>query len=240
MAPRWSLKRAKQIWTSVGWTGLWSMNLWGTRHGNRALAARLADFLQFIQKTSTLSYQEKDLTSKKKATKTFKPKGQPWERQARSQCALTHRIREDGKRFSSEEGRETTSDTTPLASVAGSVRMQPTDSDRSVRVTPKKTCEASPPSQDDLWVMVKNLSQQVAAQQAELTTFVDALVLQQKAMTIQQKATANTEKILSNLVDHMTSINEATQATVAAILARLEAGPAVPQIVVADNKDYSP
>ncbi|KAH6595401.1 hypothetical protein BASA61_003821 [Batrachochytrium salamandrivorans] len=154
--------------------------------------------------------------AKKNATKTFKPKGQPWERQARSQCALTHRIREDGEIFSSEEGRETTSDTTPLASVAGSVRMQPTDSDRS------------------------NLSQQAAAQQAELTTFVDALVLQQKAMTIQQKATANTEKILSNLVDQMASINEATQATVAAILARLEAGPAVPQIVVADNKDYSP
>ncbi|KAH6577011.1 hypothetical protein BASA60_004247 [Batrachochytrium salamandrivorans] len=198
MAPRWSLKRAKQIWTSVGWTGLWSMNLWGQGMGNHG-------------------------------------KGKP-----APSGALTHRIREDGKRFSSEEGRETTSDTTPLASVAGSVRMQPTDSDRSVRVTPKKTCEASPPSQDDLWVVVKNLSQQVAAQQAELTTFVDALVLQQKAMTIQQKATANTEKILSNLVDHMTSINEATQATVAAILAKLEAGPAVPQIVVADNKDYSP
>ncbi|KAH9263493.1 hypothetical protein BASA83_013129 [Batrachochytrium salamandrivorans] len=35
--------------------------------------------------------------------------------------AFTHRIREDGEVFSSEEGRETSSDTTPLASVAGSV-----------------------------------------------------------------------------------------------------------------------
>ncbi|KAH6576272.1 hypothetical protein BASA62_001527 [Batrachochytrium salamandrivorans] len=209
MAPRWSLKRAKQIWTSVGWTGLWSMNLWGTRHGNRALAAR------FIQKTSTLHTRRKISPAKKKPQKRSNPKGNHGKGKPAPSGALTHRIREDGKRFSSEEGRETTSDTTPLASVAGSVRMQPTDSDRSVRVTPKKTCEASPPSQDDLWVM-------------------------QKAMTIQQKATANTEKILSNLVDHMTSINEATQATVAAILARLEAGPAVPQIVVADNKDYSP
>ncbi|KAH9250152.1 hypothetical protein BASA81_012030 [Batrachochytrium salamandrivorans] len=29
LAPRWSLEMAKQIWTSSGWTGLWSMNLWG-------------------------------------------------------------------------------------------------------------------------------------------------------------------------------------------------------------------
>ncbi|KAH9263456.1 hypothetical protein BASA83_013147 [Batrachochytrium salamandrivorans] len=52
--------------------------------------------------------------------------------------AFTHRIREDGEIFSSEEGRETSSDTTPLASVAGSVRMRSTDSDRSVRATPKR------------------------------------------------------------------------------------------------------
>ncbi|KAH6573285.1 hypothetical protein BASA60_006124 [Batrachochytrium salamandrivorans] len=39
--------------------------------------------------------------------------------------------REDGEVFSSEEGRDTSSDTTPLASVAGSVRMRSTDSDRS-------------------------------------------------------------------------------------------------------------
>ncbi|KAH6599514.1 hypothetical protein BASA61_002546 [Batrachochytrium salamandrivorans] len=75
--------------------------------------------------------------------------------------AFTHRIREDGEVFSSEEGRETSSDTTPLASVAGSVRMRSTDSDRSVRATPKKARDASPPPQDDLWVVVKNLSQQV-------------------------------------------------------------------------------
>ncbi|KAH9264860.1 hypothetical protein BASA83_011606 [Batrachochytrium salamandrivorans] len=40
--------------------------------------------------------------------------------------------------------------TTPLASVAGSVRMRSTDSDRSVRATPKKARDASPPPQDDL------------------------------------------------------------------------------------------
>ncbi|KAH6570876.1 hypothetical protein BASA60_007482 [Batrachochytrium salamandrivorans] len=51
---------------------------------------------------------------------------------------FTHRIREDGEIFSGEEGRETSSDTTPLASVAGSVRMRSTDSDRSVRATPKR------------------------------------------------------------------------------------------------------
>ncbi|KAH9250982.1 hypothetical protein BASA81_011240 [Batrachochytrium salamandrivorans] len=44
--------------------------------------------------------------------------------------AFTNRIREDGEIFSGEEGRETSSDTTPLASVAGSVRMRSTDSDR--------------------------------------------------------------------------------------------------------------
>ncbi|KAH6583278.1 hypothetical protein BASA61_008096 [Batrachochytrium salamandrivorans] len=85
--------------------------------------------------------------------------------------AFTHRIREDGEVFSSEEGRETSSDTTPLASVAGSVRMRSTDSDRSVRATPKKARDASPPPQDDLWVVVKNLSQQVAAQQAEMDAY---------------------------------------------------------------------
>ncbi|KAH9246653.1 hypothetical protein BASA81_015778 [Batrachochytrium salamandrivorans] len=106
--------------------------------------------------------------------------------------AFTHRIREDGEIFSSEEGRDTSSDTTPLASVAGSVRMRSTDSDRSVRATPKKAREASPPPQDDLWVVVKNLSQQVAAQQAEM----DAL---RNTIALQQKATANLEKILSNM-----------------------------------------
>ncbi|KAH9250157.1 hypothetical protein BASA81_012035 [Batrachochytrium salamandrivorans] len=93
--------------------------------------------------------------------KKCKPKKQPRERQTRSRGAFTHRIREDGEIFSSEEGRETSSDTTPLASVAGSVRMRSTDSDRSVRATPKKARDASPPPQDDLWVVVKNLSQQV-------------------------------------------------------------------------------
>ncbi|KAH9245558.1 hypothetical protein BASA81_016938 [Batrachochytrium salamandrivorans] len=112
--------------------------------------------------------------------------------------AFTHRIREDGEIFSSEEGRETSSDTTPLASVAGSVRMRSTDSDRSVRATPKKARDASPPPQDDLWVVVKNLSQQVAAQQAEM----DAL---RNTIALQQKATANLEKILSNMASQAAS-----------------------------------
>ncbi|KAH9270547.1 hypothetical protein BASA83_007360 [Batrachochytrium salamandrivorans] len=102
----------------------------GTRHDNRALAARNHG------------------------------KGKP-----APSGAFTHRIREDGEVFSSEEGRDTSSDTTPLASVAGSVRMRSTDSDRSVRATPKKARDVSPPPQDDLWVVVKNLSQQFAAQQ---------------------------------------------------------------------------
>ncbi|KAH6589362.1 hypothetical protein BASA50_010107 [Batrachochytrium salamandrivorans] len=37
---------AKQIWTSSGWTGTVEHESMGTRHDNRALAARLADFLQ--------------------------------------------------------------------------------------------------------------------------------------------------------------------------------------------------
>ncbi|KAH6587316.1 hypothetical protein BASA50_001322 [Batrachochytrium salamandrivorans] len=146
--------------------------------------------------------------------------------------AFTHRIREDGEVFSSEEGRETSSDTTPLASVAGSIRMRSTDSDRSVRATPKKVRKASPPPQDDLWVIVKNLSQQVAAQQAEM----DAL---RNTIALQQKATANLEKILSNMASQAASTSEATQAALAAILARLEVGLDVPQVVVADI-DYPP
>ncbi|KAH9262839.1 hypothetical protein BASA83_013735 [Batrachochytrium salamandrivorans] len=147
--------------------------------------------------------------------------------------AFTHRIREDGEIFSSEEGRETSSDTTPLASVAGSVRMRSTDSDRSVRATPKKARDASPPPQDDLWVVVKNLSQQVAAQQAEM----DAL---RNTIALQQKATANLEKILSNMASQAASTSEATQTALAAILARLEVKPVVPQVVVPNNKDYPP
>ncbi|KAH9270608.1 hypothetical protein BASA83_007201 [Batrachochytrium salamandrivorans] len=47
---------AKQIWTNVGWTGLWSMNLWGRGMIIGQLAARLADFLQvaYWQYQSTL------------------------------------------------------------------------------------------------------------------------------------------------------------------------------------------
>ncbi|KAH9265143.1 hypothetical protein BASA83_011299 [Batrachochytrium salamandrivorans] len=113
----------------------------------------------------------------------------------------------------------------PLASVAGSVRMRSTDSDRSVRATPKKARDASPPPQDDLWVVVKNLSQQFAAQQAEM----DAL---RNTIALQQKATANLEKILSNMASQAASTSEATQAALAAILARLEVGLDVPKVVV--------
>ncbi|KAH6565078.1 hypothetical protein BASA62_007536 [Batrachochytrium salamandrivorans] len=74
--------------------------------------------------------------------------------------------------------------------------MRSTDSDRSVRATPKKARDASPPPQDDLWVVVKNLSQQVAAQQAEM----DAL---RNTIALQQKATANLEKV-NDLVIYLT------------------------------------
>ncbi|KAH9262836.1 hypothetical protein BASA83_013732 [Batrachochytrium salamandrivorans] len=76
--------------------------------------------------------------------------------------------------------------------------MRSTDSDRSVRATPKKARDASPPPQDDLWVVVKNLSQQVAAQQAEM----DAL---RNTIALQQRATANLEKILSNMASQAAS-----------------------------------
>ncbi|KAH9253451.1 hypothetical protein BASA81_008497 [Batrachochytrium salamandrivorans] len=153
--------------------------------------------------------------------------------------AFTHRIREDGEVFSSEEGRDTSSDTTPLASVAGSVRMRSTDSDRSVRATPKKARDASPPPQDDLWVVVKNLSQQFAAQQTELATLSNAFALQQKTIADLEKINRDLEKVLSNMASQMTSTSEATQTALAAILARLEVGPVVPKVVVADI-DYPP
>ncbi|KAH9246739.1 hypothetical protein BASA81_015703 [Batrachochytrium salamandrivorans] len=72
--------------------------------------------------------------------------------------------------------------------------------------------------EDDLWVVVKNLSQQVAAQQAEM----DAL---RNTIAFQQKATANLEKVLSNMASQAASTSEATQAALAAILARLEVKP---------------
>ncbi|KAH9256724.1 hypothetical protein BASA81_005018 [Batrachochytrium salamandrivorans] len=153
--------------------------------------------------------------------------------------AFTHRIREDGEVFSSEEGRETSSDTTPLASVAGSVRMRSTDSDRSVRATPKKARDASPPPQDDLWVVVKNLSQQFAAQQTELATLSNAFALQQKTIADLEKINRDLEKVLSNMASQMTSTSETTQTALAAILARLEVKPVVPKVVVADI-DYPP
>ncbi|KAH9256731.1 hypothetical protein BASA81_005025 [Batrachochytrium salamandrivorans] len=110
--------------------------------------------------------------------------------------------------------------------------MRSTDSDRSVCATPKKARDASPPPQDDLWVVIKNLSQQVAAQQAEM----DAL---RNAIALQQKATANLEKILGNMASQAASTSEVTQTALAAILARLEVKPDVPKVVVVDN-DYPP
>ncbi|KAH9266656.1 hypothetical protein BASA83_010463 [Batrachochytrium salamandrivorans] len=154
--------------------------------------------------------------------------------------AFTHRIREDGEIFSGEEGRDTSSDTTPLASVAGSVRMRSTDSDRSVRATPKKARDASPPPQDDLWVVVKNLSQQFAAQQTELATLSNAFALQQKTIADLEKINRDLEKVLSNMASQMASTGEANQTALAAILARLEAGPVASQVVVPNNKDYPP
>ncbi|KAH9257442.1 hypothetical protein BASA81_004367 [Batrachochytrium salamandrivorans] len=104
--------------------------------------------------------------------------------------------------------------------------MRSTESNRSVRATPKKARDASPPPQDDLWVVVKNLSQQVAAQQAEMDALRNAFALQQKTS--------------AELVDQMKSTGEAAQTALAAILARLEVGPVVPQVVVPNNKDYPP
>ncbi|KAH9259500.1 hypothetical protein BASA82_001256 [Batrachochytrium salamandrivorans] len=98
--------------------------------------------------------------------------------------------------------------TTPLASVAGSVRMRSTDSDRSVRATPKKARDASPPPQDDLWVVVKNLSQQFAAQQTELATLSNAFALQQKTIADLEKINRDLEKVLSNMASQMTSTSK--------------------------------
>ncbi|KAH6591313.1 hypothetical protein BASA61_004991 [Batrachochytrium salamandrivorans] len=43
---RWSLKWRSRFGPVVGWTGTVEHESMGTRHDNRALAARLADFLQ--------------------------------------------------------------------------------------------------------------------------------------------------------------------------------------------------
>ncbi|KAH9269044.1 hypothetical protein BASA83_008920 [Batrachochytrium salamandrivorans] len=117
--------------------------------------------------------------------------------------------------------------------------MRSTDSDRSVLVTPKKARDASPPPQDDLWVVVKNLSQQFAAQQTELATLSNAFALQQKTIADLEKINRDLEKVLSNMASQMTSTNETTQTALAAILARLEVKPDVPKVVVADI-DYPP
>ncbi|KAH9245840.1 hypothetical protein BASA81_016645 [Batrachochytrium salamandrivorans] len=58
---------------------------------------------------------------------------------------------------------------------------------------------------------------------------MDAL---RNTIALQQKATANLEKILSNMASQAASTSEATQAALAAILARLEVEPVVPQVVV--------
>ncbi|KAH9269632.1 hypothetical protein BASA83_008291 [Batrachochytrium salamandrivorans] len=102
---------------------------------------------------------------------------------------------------------DTSSDTTPLPPWQDLFVCGRLIAIRSVRATPKKARDVSPPPQDDLWV---------------------------------QKATANLEKILSNMASQAASTGEATQAALAAILARLEVGPVVPQVVVPNNKDYPP
>ncbi|KAH9252605.1 hypothetical protein BASA81_009476 [Batrachochytrium salamandrivorans] len=66
---------------------------------------------------------------------------------------------------------------------------------------------------------------------------MDAL---RNTIALQQKATANLEKILSNMASQVASTSEATQAALAAILARLEVKPVVPQVVVPNNKNYPP
>ncbi|KAH9276266.1 hypothetical protein BASA83_001544 [Batrachochytrium salamandrivorans] len=83
--------------------------------------------------------------------------------------------------------------------------MRSTDSDRSVRATPKKARDASPPPQDDLWVVVKNLSQQFAAQQTELATLSNAFALQQKTIADLEKINRDLEKVLSNMASQMAS-----------------------------------
>ncbi|KAH9265926.1 hypothetical protein BASA84_001386 [Batrachochytrium salamandrivorans] len=103
----------------------------------------------------------------------------------------------------------------------------------------KRRAIASPPPQDDLWVVVKNLSQQFAAQQTELATLSNAFALQQKTIADLEKINRDLEKVLSNMASQMTSTNETTQTALAAILARLEVKPDVPKGVVADI-DYPP
>ncbi|KAH9276199.1 hypothetical protein BASA83_001473 [Batrachochytrium salamandrivorans] len=89
--------------------------------------------------------------------------------------------------------------------------MRSTDSDRSVRATPKKVRKASPPLQDDLRQRLSSRRQQPAL-----------------------------EKVLSNMASQVASTSKATQTALAVILARLEAEPIVPQVVVPNNKDYPP
>ncbi|KAH9276571.1 hypothetical protein BASA83_000700 [Batrachochytrium salamandrivorans] len=60
----------------------------------------------------------------------------------------------------------------------------------------KKARDASPPPQDDLWVVVKNLSQQFAAQQTELATLSNAFALQQKTIADLEKINRDLEKVL--------------------------------------------
>ncbi|KAH9246325.1 hypothetical protein BASA81_016123 [Batrachochytrium salamandrivorans] len=127
--------------------------------------------------------------------------------------AFTHRIREDGEVFSGEEGRDTSSDTTPL-----------------------------PPWQDlfacDRLTAIAR--QQFAAQQTELATLSKRFALQQKTIADLEKINRDLEKVLSNMASQMASTSEATQTALAAILARLEAGPVASQVVVPNNKDYPP
>ncbi|KAH6571292.1 hypothetical protein BASA60_007240 [Batrachochytrium salamandrivorans] len=62
LAPRWSLKWRSRSGPAVGWTGLWSMNLWGRGMTIGCWQHGLADFLQvaYRQYQSTLWKYHRD------------------------------------------------------------------------------------------------------------------------------------------------------------------------------------
>ncbi|KAH6571103.1 hypothetical protein BASA60_007332 [Batrachochytrium salamandrivorans] len=116
--------------------------------------------------------------------------------------------------------------------------MRSTDSDRSVRATPKKARDASPPPQDDLWVVVKNLSQQVCCSAGRDGCFAQHYCSPAEGNSQPGENPQQLGESHKNMAA-VKSTSEATQTALAAILARLEVGPVVPQVVVQDN-DYPP
>ncbi|KAH9271708.1 hypothetical protein BASA83_006077 [Batrachochytrium salamandrivorans] len=79
--------------------------------------------------------------------------------------------------------------------------MRSTDSDRSVRATPKKARDASPPPTDDLWVVVKNPQPAICCSTDELATLSNAFALQQKTIADLEKINRDLEKVLSNMAN---------------------------------------